>query len=136
MEYGSKNISGVRLNDKNKVVPAYANPSAGNRRLVRLLDLYIATVPKMAFKKELFYLQPKPATPEDDSMPWDDAAAVGKEKLRKMVSTMCEKAGINKKKTNHSLRATGTTELYTKQVPEKFIQERTVWRVSECMNGP
>ena len=28
-------------------------------------------------------------------------------------------------KTNHSLRATGATQLYTANVPEKMIQQRT-----------
>ena len=97
VEYGSKTISGVRLNDKNIVVPVYANPSAENRCLVRLLDLYIAKLPKMAFEKELFYLRPKPATPEDDSMPLYDAAPVGKEKLRKWF-LLCVKKPVSMKR--------------------------------------
>ena len=42
-----------------------------------------------------------------------------------MIKNMCRDAGISGKKTNHSLRATGTTEMFQAQVPEKIIQERT-----------
>ena len=38
---------------------------------------------------------------------------------------MCRNAGIVGHKTNHSLRATGATEMYQGNVPEKLIQERT-----------
>ena len=37
---------------------------------------------------------------------------------------MCEEAGIEGK-TNHSLRATGVTEMYLAGVPKKVIQEHT-----------
>ena len=40
---------------------------------------------------------------------------------------ICARAGVEGHKTNHSLRATGTTAMYEAQVhvPEKLIQERT-----------
>ena len=38
---------------------------------------------------------------------------------------MCQEAGVDGKKTNHSLRATGATQLYESGVPKKLIQERT-----------
>ena len=38
---------------------------------------------------------------------------------------MCQQANIQGRKTNHSLRATGATQLYESGVPEKIIQERT-----------
>ena len=37
---------------------------------------------------------------------------------------MCDIAGI-KRKTNHSLRATGATEMFAADVPEKLIHSRT-----------
>ena len=42
-----------------------------------------------------------------------------------MVKDICADAGVSGNKTNHSLRATGVTELYHPGVPEKVIQERT-----------
>ena len=38
---------------------------------------------------------------------------------------MCGNAGIVGHKTNHSLRATGVTEMYQGNAREKLIQERT-----------
>ena len=40
---------------------------------------------------------------------------------------------IKSHKTNHSLRATGATELYEAEVPEKIIQKRTGYRSLECL---
>ena len=45
---------------------------------------------------------------------------------------MCQLAGIPGRHTNHSLRATGATTLYTAGVPEKIIQEHTGHRSVEC----
>ena len=42
-----------------------------------------------------------------------------------MVKEMCEEAGIEGNKTNHSLRSCGVSSLYNKNVPEKMIQERS-----------
>jgi hypothetical protein len=41
-----------------------------------------------------------------------------------MVKTMCEKAGIDGKKTNHSLRVAHSTRLYRALFPEKMIADR------------
>ena len=42
-------------------------------------------------------------------------------------------ADIKDHKTNHSLQATGATELYTAGVPEKIIKERTGHKSLECL---
>ena len=38
---------------------------------------------------------------------------------------MCAEAGITKHKTNHSLRATGTTAMFAANVPERIIRDIT-----------
>ena len=38
---------------------------------------------------------------------------------------VCEEAGLSERKTNHSLRVTGATSLYSGGVPEREIQQRT-----------
>ena len=124
IENGSKNNSGARLKVQNKDVPMYANPEAGERCFVRLLDLYLAKLPPFAFENDILYLRPK-ANIAQDGTPWYYCAPVGKEKLRTMVRGMCAAAGISEKKTNHSLRATGATCLFAANVPEKLIQGRT-----------
>ena len=41
------------------------------------------------------------------------------------MEVMCCDAGINEKKTNHSLRATGATTLFNAGIPEKIKREVT-----------
>ena len=57
---------------------------------------------------------------------WYENSAVGKEKLRTFLSSMCAEAGIRTEGiTNHSLRATGTTAMFAANVPEKIIRSVT-----------
>ena len=63
-----------------------------------------------------------PKNPED---PWFIATPVGKNTLSNMVREMCQEAGIEGEKSNHSLRVAGTSSLFAAGVPEKIIQGRT-----------
>ena len=89
-----------------------------------LLDLYISKLPEEAKEKDLVYVRPLEKLPHDASKPWYSAVLVGNHTLQQMVKKMCSDAGIGHK-TNHSLRATGATELSKRGTPEKLIQERT-----------
>ena len=71
--------------------------------------------------------------PVDPNAPWYASVPVGRDTLQKNFHLMCEQAGIKGNKTNHSLRATGATELYESGVPEKLIQERTGHRSLEAL---
>ena len=126
-EYVSKNQSGTyqQLHLQSKVVPIYACPDAGERCHVFLLDLYLRKLPQEAIQKDVFYVRPLQEVPADLSVPWYTTVPVGKHTLNNKVKVMCERAGIQGHKTNHSLRATAATELYQADVPEKLIQERT-----------
>ena len=48
-----------------------------------------------------------------------------------IVSTTCKLAGIGGYKTNHSLRATAATQLYSSGVDEQLVMERTGHRSTE-----
>ena len=65
--------------------------------------------------------------------PWYSAVPVGRDTLRKRTQIMCQEARVDGKKTNHSLRATGATQLYHSGVPEKLIQEKTGHRSLEAL---
>lgn len=131
-ENASKNRPGgiSQLKLKNKCVTILENDNAGERCHTRLLDKYIHHLPEKAKKENLFYVRPL-EKPQGDI--WYSSVPLGKNKLAKMVANMCADAGIGGHKTNHSLRATGATELYTAGVPEKIIQERTGHRSLECL---
>ena len=58
---------------------------------------------------------------------------VEKNTLSKMVPMMFLQAGVEEKKTNHSLRAAGVTQLYEASVDEKIIQVRSGHRRLESL---
>ena len=124
-EYGSKNRNGgfYQLGVENKCVPIYRNREAGERCLVYLLDLYISKIPDEAKEADLFYCRPLQMFAESNC--WYSRKPRGKHTLNDMVKTMCSEAGIEGHFTNHSLRATGATQLFERNVPEKVIQEFT-----------
>ena len=109
---------------ENKIVPIYANSEAGDRCHVKQLDAYFSKIPDQARQLDIFYLRPLGNIPDDPTRPWFAATPVGENKLGAMVKDKFTEVGIVNK-TNHSLRATGATNLYTANVPEKLIQQRT-----------
>lgn len=71
----------------------YADPSAGERCLVHLLDLYLTKLPGFAYKNDVFYLRPKIEILSEDS-PWYEPIPIGIEKLRVMGRDICAAAGM------------------------------------------
>ena len=127
-ENGLKNRSSgftdMRIENNCKIVPIYANSEAGDRCHVRQLDTYFSKIPDQARQLDIFYLRPLGNIPNDPTRPRFAATPVGENKLGAMVKDMFTEVGIVNK-TNHSLRATGATNLYTANVPEKLIQQCT-----------
>ena len=93
-EHGSKNRNGglSHIFLKNKLVPVFANPEAGDRCVVKILDVYISKLPSRAREEDIFYLQPLPAVPPDPQCPWFRNQPVGKNTLSTMVKDMFEEA--------------------------------------------
>ena len=100
---------------------------------MKILDSYISKLPSYARETDIFYLRPLQSFSADPSAPWYAKAPIGRDTLRKKVKEMCLNAGVKGNKTNHSLRATGATQLYESGVPEKVIQERTGHRSLEAL---
>ena len=126
-EKASKNrprgINRVHLNHKS--VTIVANPQAGSSCDVFLLDRYLSKRPKNAVEKDIFYCKPLAVAPSSQDSPWYYAVPVGKNVLGTMVKDMCAEAGLEGKKSNHSLCVAGATSLYEAGVPKKLIQQRT-----------
>ena len=100
----------------------FPGSEAKERCPVRLFDLYINKLPSEAKEKDLLYVRPLDKKPQDPNLLWYSAVPLGKHTLQ---HKMCAEAGVSGHKMNHSLRATGATELYKKGAPEKLIQERS-----------
>ena len=54
-------------------------------------------LPKYAFEQDIFYLRPKSSITANESEPWYECIAVGKNSLASMVKQMCRDAGIEEK---------------------------------------
>ena len=126
-ENGSKNRSGglYECRVENKSVVIMACKDAGVRCHVHLLDIYLSKLPPKAREIDCFYMKPLGVhVIKQPSKPWFSCQPCGENKLSGMVKSMFERIGVGGK-TNHSLRATGATEMFRAGVPEKIIQERT-----------
>ena len=123
VENGSKNYQGrfSETGQSNKVVRAYAQPGS-DRCPVLILDKYLSKLPPNAVS---FYMQPMLSLPGDVQKPWFKNSPVGVNPLRSMMSKMSELAGLSTKYTNHSLRATSASRMFSSGVPEKIVAEMT-----------
>ena len=134
-ENASKNRQGglAQLRMENKTVPIYSRDDAGERCHVHILDKYIQKLPEEVIKQDYFYARPLLKVPSDPNEPWYASVPVGKNVLGSMLKDMCREAHISGHKTNHSLRATGASELFEAGVPKKIIKERTGHRSLEAL---
>ena len=134
-ENGSKNRNGSynQICVENKVVPVFPSPEAGARCYFSILEKYNSKLPPVAYEKDWFYMK----SLGDDVVskpgkPWNTAQPCGENKLATMVKSMFAMIGVSGK-TNHSLRATGASEMFEAGVPEKIVQERTGHRSTEAL---
>ena len=133
VENSSKNKIG-RFSQRyvpNKTVPIYANLKDKQLCHVQVLDVYISKLPKDAIAR-IFLRQTSSKNTHQD-FPWFTSTPIGRNELNKMVPNLCQEAGISGQKTNHSLRATGASQLFQVNAPEKIIQERTGRRSTNAL---
>ena len=99
-----------------------ANKAVKEHCPVFLLDLYISKLPIAVKNEHFIYCQPISAVPPKDDDPWFLPIPIGKNTLGRTVREMCNEAGVEGKKTNHSLRVSGASNLFAAGVPERMIQ--------------
>ena len=120
-EHGSKNYQGKFADMDNKICKVYAQPSS-LQCPVRILDLYFRKLPSNA---KAFYMQPLQKVPTDSVSPWFTKCPIGVNPLKNMMPNISRLAGLSAQYTNHSLRATSATRMFTAGIPEKIIAEHT-----------
>ena len=69
----------------------------------------------------------------DSSSRWFMNTAMGVNPLKSMMPKISELAGLSTRYTNHSLRATSATRMFSAGVPEKIIAERTRHRSAKAL---
>ncbi len=124
-ENTSKNNAGGLAQRKvtPKQVKHHANATNPTRCFVKLFALYRDHCPPPSQRKtNAFYLAPirKPKTAI-----WFSINAVGHNTLGQTVKRLCQEAGIQGFKTNHSLRVSNATRLFQSGVDEQLIMTRT-----------
>ena len=112
---------------KPKVVVHYSSPENSQRCFVELFKKYNNLCPQDR-PSDAFYLSPL-AKPKEHC--WFSKTPLGHNTLKNIVKNMCQKAGIQGFKTNHSLRATAATRLYSSGIDEQLVMERTGHRSVE-----
>ena len=129
----SKNYQGglAELRIENKIVPIYS--TSKDHCHVQILDAYIKKLPNEVKERKKIYARPLTKLPLNPDEPWFAAVPLGKNGLSTMLKDMCIEADIKGHKTNHSLRATGASELFEAGVPEKIIKERTGHRSLDAL---
>ena len=128
----SKNVQGGLKHRKiaQKKVKHFANTDNPQRCFVRLYRLYLSKLP-VDCPRNAFYFKPLQNWNSTSGSVWFSKQPLGHNKLSMMMSSICQDAGIQGFKTNHSLRATSATRLYQQGADEQLIMERTGHRSLE-----
>ena len=92
---------------------------------MKLLDTYIS---KLVPNATHFYMRPLPKVPTDTSKPWCTKQRVGINTIKDIVPKICAGCELENTYTNHSLRATATTRIFTGNIPEKVIADKSSHR--------
>ena len=85
--------------------------------------MYLSKLPANAKEKDNFYCQPVLHSTKNDDICWYSSIPCGKNYLGKMVSEMFTEAGVEERKTNHSLRAAGVSRLFEAGMDEEVHSE-------------
>ncbi len=107
---------------KPKVVKAFGN-SNSDRDLVRLYEKYCSLLPCNS------KLHKNPICPGRQSPKvWYTDKPLGVNKVREIIKNLLKSAGIDGRFTNHSLRVTAATRMYSQGIDEQVIKEHTGYR--------
>ncbi len=107
---------------KPKVIRVYGNQNF-DRDLVRLYEKYCGLLPAQS-RCSALYKYPLCAGRLSPKV-WYTDKLVGVNKLRDTVKGLMLAAGVDSRYTNHSLRVTAATRMFSKGIEEKIIKERT-----------
>ena len=61
-------------------------------------------------------------SPRQEKDVWFSCQAVDRQKLAGVVRSICEKAGFDGKRTNHSIRVTAATRMFEENIDEQLIK--------------
>ena len=118
---------GIGCKSSRKIVHVYPS-SDPSKCPVRLIKKYGGLLPQ-AKTCQKFYMRPKI---KYNAKVWYCDQPYGNHKVSKTIKEMCNKAGLEGKLTNHSLRAMSASRMYENDIPEQVIKEITGHK-SDCV---
>lgn len=98
----------------------YEDEECPEKCVVKLYEKYVSLCPESG-KTDAFYLRPKKFPTESV---WFDDIPVGIHPPQGTFARLCKATGITGYFTNHSLRATAATRLYSAGIDEQLISEK------------
>ena len=105
-----------------KCVDPYQNKDSSSRCIVRIYEMYISHMPSDMKCSPSLYLRP---LDQPKTNVWYSCQAVGINEITKTVKRLCSEAGLSGFRSNHSLRATAASRLYSKNFDEQLISQTT-----------
>lgn len=121
-ERNSKTMDGTKRDDFRPVRPKIFSTGGGQFDPVRLFRLYCKKRPAGAlFPSFPMYLTPIPEDRLQKDGPWYYQVPMGKNVLGTLISDACKRAGVQGKKTNHSIRKRTVSDLSAAGVPPEKI---------------
>ena len=123
-ERNSKTMDGSKNNDYRKTRPRIFSTDGSATDPVNIFQKFSSKRPAEAMAEDSpMYLTPKPAARLDLTSPWYYKTPMGKNTLGELIKKACLKAGVEGKKTNHSIRKRSIKDLSAAGVPpHKIIQ--------------
>ena len=123
LERNSKSMDGTRRDDYRPVRPKLFETGGGKFDPVRLFKLFSKKRPAAALNATSpMYLTPVPEERiKSDHCPWYYDVPMGKNMLGTLISTACKNAGVQGRKTNHSIRKRTVSDLASAGVPPEKI---------------
>ncbi len=107
---------------KPKVVKAYGNSNT-DRDLVRLYEKYCSLLPADP-KSSALYKYPLCPSKRSPKV-WFTDKPLGVNKVREIVKNLMKSVGIQGRFTNHSLRVSAASRMFSRGIDEQVIKERT-----------
>lgn len=120
-----------RKSNRRRVTCIRADPNAGLRCHVFLLDTYFSKIPPGALDKDLFYLHPLRSQSGSDQV-WFTERPYGRHSLDKITKAIADRAGFSGHYTATSLQQTGRACSSSSITHHKFTKSL---RTAEDVNG-
>ncbi len=113
------------MHRQDKVVTAYENKNNPECCIMHIFEKYMGRRPfDLPCYSLHLYLQALAKVPKLPNAKWYSCQPMGIHAIQSVLSALCERAGIKGKCTNHALKATCATRMYSQDFDEQMVCEQ------------